>query len=78
MITIDPYEMDLRYTYDINKWMAINETITAAYYDYHRAVYHFFFDNNRYRTWTVNVTYQNRLPMSWVSLGVCLLRATTT
>lgn len=66
MITIDPYEMILRFTYDISKWMSINETITAAYYDYKDSVYHLFFDHNRYYTWTVNVTFQNGLPMSWV------------
>ncbi|KAJ6219307.1 hypothetical protein RDWZM_005119 [Blomia tropicalis] len=65
MITIDPYEMDLRFTYDLRKWMSINETITGAFYDYHNHIYHLFFANNRYRTWTVNVTRQNSLPMSW-------------
>ena len=67
MITIDPYDMRLRYTYDLAKWMSINETITAAFYDFRSHVYHFFFDQNRYRTWKVNVTFQNSLPMSWVS-----------
>ncbi|KPM10583.1 hypothetical protein QR98_0091420 [Sarcoptes scabiei] len=65
MITIDPYEMNLRYTYDIRQWMSINETITAAFFDYHQSVYHFFFENNRYRKWTVNVPYMNSLPMTW-------------
>lgn len=66
MITIDPYEMRLRFTYDIKKWMSINETITAAYYDYRSHEYHFFFDNNLYRIWKVNVSVMNSLPMSWV------------
>lgn len=66
MITIDPYEMHLRYTYDMNKWMSINQTLTAAYYDYKKSEYHLFFDKNVYRVWTVNVPYMNRLPMSWV------------
>ncbi|KAH7638967.1 hypothetical protein HUG17_3000 [Dermatophagoides farinae] len=65
MITIDPYEMKLRFTYDIQKWMSINDTLTAAFYDYRKNVYHLFFDNNRYYTWTVNVSYMNSLPMSW-------------
>lgn len=65
MITIEPYEMKLRYTYDIQKWMSINESLTAAFYDYHQSVYHLFFDNNKYFTWTVNVSYMNKLPMTW-------------
>ena len=71
MITIDPYEMRLRYTYDLRKWMGINETITAAHYDYHTSEYHLFFNDNQYRTWKVNVSLQNSLPMSWVCVCVC-------
>lgn len=70
MITIDPYEMKLRFTYDIQKWMSINDTLTAVFYDYRKNVYHLFFDNNRYYTWTVNVSYMNSLPMSWVCVCV--------
>lgn len=65
MITIDPLEMRLRYTYDISKWMNISEPITATFYDYRTHVYHFFFNQNGYRTWQVNVTFMNNLPMSW-------------
>mgnify|MGYP006938800584 CR=1 FL=1 len=73
MITIDPYEMKLRFTYDIQKWMSINDTLTAAFYDYRKNVYHLFFDNNRYYTWTVNVSYMNSLPMSWVCVCLCVI-----
>lgn len=66
MITIDPYEMKLRYTYDIQKWMSINDSLTAAFFDYRKSIYHLFLDNNRYYTWTVNISYMNSLPMSWV------------
>lgn len=67
MVTIDPLEMRLRYTYDISRWMNMSEPITATFYDYRTHVYHFFFDQNGYRTWQVNVTFMNSLPMSWVS-----------
>lgn len=66
MITVDPYEMNLRYTYDIREWMSINTSLTAAYYDYRSSIYHMFFDNNKYYTWTVDVPYMNKLPMKWV------------
>lgn len=66
MITIDPYEMHPRYTYDIRKWMGINETLTAVFYDYRSSEYHIFLAHNKYYKWTVNVTFMNRLPMSWV------------
>uniref|UniRef100_A0A6P6YGY3 Uncharacterized protein LOC113798200 n=1 Tax=Dermatophagoides pteronyssinus TaxID=6956 RepID=A0A6P6YGY3_DERPT len=65
MITIDPYEMKLRFTYDIQKWMSINDSLTAAFFDYRKSIYHLFLDNNRYYTWTVNISYMNSLPMSW-------------
>jgi len=65
MTVIDPYKMELRFTYDINKWMAINETITATYYDYRTHSFHMFFNNNKYRIWKVNVSLMNSLPMGW-------------
>ena len=69
MTVIDPYKMDLRFTYDISKWMAINETITATYYDYRDHSFHLFFDNNKYRIWKVNVSLMNKLPMGWVCIS---------
>lgn len=65
MITIDPYDMRLRRTYDMQQWMKLNDSMTAAHYDYDRSIYHLFFENNVYRTWTVNRTLMGKLPMGW-------------
>jgi hypothetical protein len=66
MTVIDPYKMELRFTYDVQQWMSINETITATYYDYRLHRFHLFFSHNKYHIWKVNVSLMNSLPMGWV------------
>lgn len=61
---VDPFKMELRFTYDI-EWMNITDVITAAFYDYKKQKFYLFHHHNLFHVWHVNTTLMKSLPMGW-------------